>query len=497
MKGIKMKPIASTRQQGQTFLWILATLAACCALLMIVFNVGQVATEKAKTTNAADAVAMSGGLVQARGMNLMAYTNRAIIADEMTIATLASLDSWVKYNAQLATTLSYIPYVDYIAQPIADVMTQISDGIAQVLPSVIQGIQLVITALELQNDALKGAIPVAVKEASEQVAAQNNVDMNNAAYFSDLSFAKNLADNLTFFDYHSKNGSNGDDRQVANDIMMNSRDLWNAKRGAGTAIDALNFGAAFSIISPQIDKTSGSARLRDFDHWEVQDSLDLFVDICVPVLGCAGVPVAPLGWGRANVNSDGSQGNDWAGLFNSWCDYFPFAPACALAYENYDTFSTWNGVPDMWDVNKNNRKKDIKYFVSVKSKNGNPPLTSQQLGFGTIDVNGPQGSPRVTDNLAPSQAIGSDGKPELQAISAARVFFKRPTRDKAHDPTSADLWRADGVEEYGSLYNPYWQARLHTPNCRLTDPASDDCLARGILYSGNIALEGAIDLVSP
>ena len=47
-------------QQGQTFLWFIAMLASCCALLMIVYNVGQVATEKEKTTNAADAVAMSG-----------------------------------------------------------------------------------------------------------------------------------------------------------------------------------------------------------------------------------------------------------------------------------------------------------------------------------------------------------------------------------------------------------------------------------------------------
>ncbi|MCW5573857.1 MAG: hypothetical protein KIT37_12610, partial [Steroidobacteraceae bacterium] len=39
----------------------------------------------------------------------------------------------------------------------------------------------------------------------------------------------------------------------------------------------------------------------------------------------------------------------------------------------------------------------------------------------------------------------------MLALSSARVFHERPVR------------RADGRRELGSLYSPYWQARLATP----------------------------------
>ena len=54
-----MKHPRTSSQLGQAFIWFLATLAACCALLMIVYNVGQVSSEKERTTNAADAVAQT------------------------------------------------------------------------------------------------------------------------------------------------------------------------------------------------------------------------------------------------------------------------------------------------------------------------------------------------------------------------------------------------------------------------------------------------------
>jgi hypothetical protein len=47
----------------------------------------------------------------------------------------------------------------------------------------------------------------------------------------------------------------------------------------------------------------------------------------------------------------------------------------------------------------------------------------------------------------------------LTAISAATVYFLRPTGDVT-DPTAHVLFRSDKSHEYASLYNPYWQAQL-------------------------------------
>src|SRR4029077_1551528 len=43
------------RQRGQTVLWFLATIAACCCVFALVYNVGQVTNHKEATVNAGDA----------------------------------------------------------------------------------------------------------------------------------------------------------------------------------------------------------------------------------------------------------------------------------------------------------------------------------------------------------------------------------------------------------------------------------------------------------
>jgi hypothetical protein len=59
-------------------------------------------------------------------------------------------------------------------------------------------------------------------------------------------------------------------------------------------------------------------------------------------------------------------------------------------------------------------------------------------------------SPRMTGSLALTDRPADD---EIGAIAKSEVYFKRPT--------DFDLFaRADGLEEYGSAFNPYWNARL-------------------------------------
>ena len=48
---------------------------------------------------------------------------------------------------------------------------------------------------------------------------------------------------------------------------------------------------------------------------------------------------------------------------------------------------------------------------------------------------------------------------QLSALGKARVFFERP-QSGIGDSTAGDLVRHDRAKEYGSLYDPYWQARL-------------------------------------
>ena len=52
----------------------------------VMFNTGQVVSRKLLLSDAADAAAYSGLLWQARALNFQAYTNRAMVANEVSIA---------------------------------------------------------------------------------------------------------------------------------------------------------------------------------------------------------------------------------------------------------------------------------------------------------------------------------------------------------------------------------------------------------------------------
>jgi len=135
------------RQRGQTVLWFLATIAACCCVFSLVYNVGQVTNHKEATINAADAAALSGALVEARMLNFEAYTNRAIIANEVTIAQIVSLDSWLNYNNELlqyiAAYTQPIPYLDDITQSIAQASQTATDVMNPILANAVQPIEYV------------------------------------------------------------------------------------------------------------------------------------------------------------------------------------------------------------------------------------------------------------------------------------------------------------------------------------------------------------------
>ncbi len=513
-----------SRQRGQAILWFLATTAACCAVLALVYNMGQVTNEKEKTINASDAAALSGALVEARMLNFIAYTNRAIIADEVTIAQLVSLDSWVRYLSQLsqnvATYTSWIPYVNDVTQTISDVMQQgaqtAADDAAQVGVPVIDG--FINYALIPAEQVANAVGPLAAKDIASQIAQANKTTFATTfgnhfdttpqliSPFDQVLFGLNEAAWLDFVKTYCrsnssmlncKSDSSTDDRGNAAQVILASRDQFSTHRDEGALFDSINLalgGPIFGVTG--FDKTSGDTLLPNYDRWEAQDSLDLWVG--VQVLGVTiyrAYISPPLGYGRVDADKDGSTGDDWDWLatFDSSKSHCPWpgTPNCELAYQNDAPVKNWSGIPEILDLatpGSSANQDPTLNFVAAVQKPAGATLTTQRLGNGmnNVQVPGPQGSPDLKDNL-----LGS--KDELASISAARVFFARPDWN-TKDITEGNLPRADHVHEYASLYNPYWQARL-------TDPDSVKTLGvsvKSLLYAalGNPGLNCAADPVS-
>jgi len=479
------------QQRGQAVIWFLATIAACCCVFALVYNVGQVANQKEATVNAADAAALSGALVEARMLNFEAYTNRAMVANEVTIAQLVSVDSWVQYDYELmqwvANYTVIIPYVDDITSAVAEAAQEASDAVNSAVSALVPAVEGVNTGLWAARESANYAGALAANDVAGQIANANETTFGNrydeqpqqVSSFVPVVLALNESNWNSFTSPYS-----GDDRGNAKSVILNSRDPFSTNRGTGTLIDILNgaleiVGLASSLGTSYLglSKTSGSTTLQDYNHWQAQDSIDLSattLQFCLGFIPCGYdtnvIPFGPpIGYGRTDADSDGSTGNNL-------CNYKPTTTNCTMAMDNGNnidwsgTEPNGNGIPNIRDLAQGLAKDDpcstnngsdspsLTYVTAVQ-KAGKATETTQRIGMNTVAVPGPQGSPQMTDNLQNSD--------KLTSISAACTFFLRPDLAK-NDHSQGSLARQDGVHEFASLYNPYWQARLTTPDTKWT-----------------------------
>jgi Putative Flp pilus-assembly TadE/G-like len=472
---MKAKPLGLRRRshRGQAVVWFLATLAACCATLALVYNVGQVANKKEETTNAADAAALSGAMVEARMLNFQAYTNRAIISNEVTIAQLISIDSWIQYNYQLtnniATYTAPIPYVNTATQTAKNVMQVVATVVHPVVQGAVFGIDTANDGLLIARDAVTFTGAAAANGVADRIAGANSTRFNGRydeapdLAGNGFAFATNQLRWSRFTDSYTGNG-----RADAKEVVLNSRDAFSTKREEGYLIDALNLGLKILggyFIYPNFDKTSGTTTLQGYDSWAAQDSLDLTrTGPEFPFGYGTSYEIPPIAYGRVDANRNNGTGDNLCE--ESIQVLFDTLPTwnCQYAMDRDPKKVRYGGLSNIRDLARNlststpcsrNNGSDspsLTYVMAVE-KSANAALTTQRLGM-NVPVSGPQGSPHLADNM---------DRNELTSISAACVFFMRPDRN-ARDITARNLPREDGRHEFASLYNPYWQARLTAPD---------------------------------
>lgn len=97
----------SRRQRGQSMVFAMVFLAVVLIGVLVLFNTGQLTRQKMEVQNAADAAAYSAALLTARELNFMAYTNRAMVANEITFGQFSALGAWsMKYEMAANETAS-------------------------------------------------------------------------------------------------------------------------------------------------------------------------------------------------------------------------------------------------------------------------------------------------------------------------------------------------------------------------------------------------------
>ena len=479
--------------RGQALLWFLGLIASLLVAGVGVYSIGQVTSEKQKVVNATDAAAYSGALVQARALNLVAYGNRAEIANVAFLAQTISLQSWVRYHQKVIENVDtyVVPllYAFVITSPIAAVI----DGILAVMQPIVDALEAgvdgmasgVSTTVELYGNILTRtsglllngvALSAAAREAADDVLAQNLANQNGkldaapgSIHGMELGMLNLESWDGAFAQYtQNKTVYNADDgRYTAAEITLASRDEFTERRLGPSRSNPLSyligdnrFGTCWIVeIGSSRD---GTTQLRDYERWEAQDTSEFVARRRSGLFSrCRTFFQLPTGWGRTTVDEDGNAGDSRLNP-HSW--------AGELAYSdepvNHDG---WSGIKELYDLersssnygrptqmNERNPTKTEFVFHYAAAKSRNQVKTADQLGVFQQSVTGtrPLGDTTLRPGMMDDQ---------LAAVSAAKVFFARPKRD-ARDFTATQLFRADAHHEVASLYSPYWQARLTAPS---------------------------------
>ncbi|GAA0743797.1 hypothetical protein LRH25_06640 [Ideonella azotifigens] len=444
--------------RGQALIWLLGTMVASAAILYGVFNVAQITVAKQRTVNAADAGALAGATVQARILNLAAYNNRAMIANEAFLIQMLSIESWLQYFGTTANNFGTLADIIGIFIPPIEAIGKILDKLADATEEVHDLLvkaddKAIIPLIEGSKLAIEGAHKAVILAggALAEDAATKIIDANKTNFGTHtdvgveldkrpgvlaVTISQNLKDWKNFTTQYTDSK-----RKDAADVLLASRDRFSTDR-PGLWYLNLDLGLMGT------EKKGGSKLSSDFNRWETEDTLEVWEK--VPCKSGMCKEYQPIGWGRSNADKNGSSGNEWDP--HRWAQELAHGDATNHG-GNATKLMNWSGVPDVYDIkdkSTNARATLGVDFLVATRKSRAAVLTTHQMGVG-LDSTAVTGS---GDMLERNEAD------QYTALAKARVFFERPQRNLANDKTANVLWRSDSAKEYGSLFSPYWQARL-------------------------------------
>jgi len=151
-------------------------------MMTLAYNNGQEIVQKSRVVNAADAAAYSGSVWAARRMNLIAYTNRAMVANHIAVGHLITYTSWLRYVEDVITKLdkaaTFIPAI----KPATNAAKQVVENGVYLTEKLAQGYVPAMDTINrlystAQVEARIDLTPPRVNKAMEQVAQTHDKAM--------------------------------------------------------------------------------------------------------------------------------------------------------------------------------------------------------------------------------------------------------------------------------------------------------------------------------
>ncbi len=442
-----MKPklnslLASSRrtQAGQALVLGLFMILAGLLGLYFMFNTGQVVATKSRLVTATDAAAYSAAIWRARALNFAAYTNRAIVAQEVAVAQAVTLVSYAKFIETFTTSTAII------GSGIPGIGQALAAWAATAAPARIVAETAASAEITLRADATVGYKSLLEKSQALVLMAANTISMsataNEVVKANDTHFFAHAILGVDVFDTgFLKRYSSDDERQRLKGVVMDSIDPFvKGRDGTFWPIPTV-LGSCFGVPWPgRIEKNGGTAMTGSgLERWEAADTASVHTVRNTGFLGltCRWRENLPLGWGAAEAAKVLEHRlTDYPGgaLNNS----LPAAMA-SLGIDSHPAagFGSYSGINRVFDL-------DYDALSQARYPTRRVAIYGQVLSakVRTADAIG------VSAGRLAMPSAFAGGK--ISAVSAAEIYFRRPPQ-------------APQKTEYASLYNPFWQVRLVNP----------------------------------
>ncbi|WP_416395000.1 hypothetical protein [Allohahella sp. A8] len=454
-------------QRGQAMPLIVGFAAIISFATLLVFNNAMGGVERMRTSSAADAAVYSGAVWQARMLNGEAYMNKGMVANQVAIAQLVSIQNWVQYVDRTAENFDDLADVliplKIISTPLLAATTAAATATELfVIPATIVT-DRVIGALQDTQDALHTAGRVGASSIMTAVVREND-ERFEVTDLGILWMEQNQDDWRNFtISYKDLEGMT---RKKT--VIENSQDQFSDNRSWKWRVPLYMSTVAY-VLKEQVVKHGETRLYMEADpevenkfrwQWRSRDTMSYHVGY-FDEWGWPRSPreVAPIGWHQTTLDSGEQIKQNWGSRWSRNKEGEDDA-----IEESEELIATYQGVRTYRDVAEldttEQEGRDPRLIVAIEIV-----LPSDEVrNTSNTDIGSDQAPESKSRNGLGLKVFGMDdgyseseigGDRGVAAVAAAEIFFRRPVERQA-----GKFGAQDSKEEFANLFNPYWDVRL-------------------------------------
>lgn len=494
---------SARRARGQALVFTLVFAMAAGLITLLLFNSGMLANTKTRLQNAADAGAYSAAVLQARDHNFSAYTNRAMVANQVAVAQFVSLKSYVddaKKTQDRAKSSIHGVYAFFPSlKPLWDLGKNVPVGAAAsaidvLAPAAVKALDLLIGSLERAQQIHHVATMAQMMLVADEVVKKNDPQARvttSAFMLGDAAFrVTNWGNNYTR--QHPANSSAKEADRFADAVLHDdSQDAFIRNRTSVPVAGWASFvkpylcpGAAFTTTFFAFAHGGGTILSQNKKRWLGLDATmgggeaSCTWLVPCPAGACPVTVITPFpdistreapylgGHGGAVAGANGRYGETMGYKNNHWSSklygYALTSPASVPALYRYGVTGPGNTLDAKGGLQDYYRDMANPLDATQQPKNQTPEENGGKFPI-TIEVEHDASTARLSSELLPNanQMRLDDGTKggKLRTVASAHAYFYRPNQDS--NRFTRNGWRrGDNKTEMANLFNPYWQARL-------------------------------------